>query len=260
MTQSMTRMFKQLLSVVSGISELATIRFEPTGVHLQTMDISRVCLVEVRLPDGWFETYKCPASVQLSTSLALFVKMLNCLEHGQRALLRHLERKGQQEWELELSGGEGTFPKHFGLPRFDLDDDLMDVPPPQADTDFQMDATRWAKIMNELAIFGAVVRVHCGDEGTTLSSQDVTQGTKMSCLIGLDDVESYEACDEEFAVFFPVKLLQHAASAREVACLGPTSSVTVHLTEDRPIDLEFDLGNGASARFIVAPRLDDDGE
>lgn len=258
MTYNSTTMLRRLLDVVAGISEMATIRFSPEGAHLQTMDVAHVCLVDIRLPESWFEAYKCPAATELSTSLALLVKMLGCIESGQHAWLVHAETKGQTEWRLQLSGGDTSFTKNFRVPMFDLDDQLLDVPVSEADIDFTMSSMRWAKTIDELAIFGSVMTVRCGAKGTTLTTQDMAQGTDMSCLIGLEDVESYAACDEEFVAYFPVKLLQQASAARHAACLGPNGTVLIHITEERPIELIFTLGDGAVAQFIVAPRMDED--
>ena len=258
MTNNSTNMLRKLLEVIAGFSELVIIRFSPTGMYLQTMDVARTGLVDIRIPASWFETYKCPSDVDLTTSLVLLVKMLGCIEGGQRAWLQHTEEKGQRGWDLELSGGDKTFVKKFKLPMYDLEDDLLTIPEGDPDTDFVMSSARWAKTVDEVAIFGSVVTVHCGEPGTTLSSQDTTHGVKMSCLIGLEDVDSYDAREGEFTVLFPIALLQRASAARHAACLGPTSTVTVHITEDRPIDLVFDLGDGAIARFVIAPRMDDD--
>ena len=71
-------------------------------------------------------------------------------------------------------------------------------------------------------------------------------------------MESYEGCDEEFEVNFPIKMIQKVSAARQAACLGPNGKITVHLTEERPLDLNYDLGSNATARFIVAPRMDED--
>lgn len=258
LSQNSTNMLRKLLEVVAGFSELATIRFGPTAMRLQTMDISHVCLVDICLPDSWFETYKCVSHVEMSTSLRMLVKMLGCIESGQRAWLREVDTKLGHGWELELSGGEGTFTKTFGIPQYDLEGELLELPDNDAHVDFVMNAARWAKTIDELAIFGPVLNVTCGDDGTTLHTEETTQNTKMTCLIGMDDVASYDASDDTFTVYFPIAMIQQASAARHAACLGPVAAVTVHVTEDRPIDMVFDLGNGAESRFIVAPRTDAD--
>lgn len=258
LSQNSANMLRKLLEVVADISALVTMRFTPTHMWLQTMDASHICLVDLRLTDSWFETYKCPEDVNLSTSLPMLVKMLACIETGQRAWLRTVDTKMGPGWELELSGGESTFTKTFGIPQYDLDDEALTLPETEADVDFVMSAARWAKTIDELKFFGEVLRVTCGDEGTQLHTEDTTQNVKMSCLIGMDDVSSYDACDDEFTTYYPIGPIQRSAAGRHAACLGPVATVTIHITEGRPIDMVFDLGDGAESRFIVAPRMDED--
>jgi proliferating cell nuclear antigen PCNA len=258
LSSTMTSMLKKLLEVVANVSELAVIRFSPTGAQLQTMDPTRVCLVDVHLPESWFENYKCPTACDLSTSMGVLVKVLGCAERGQNAVLRTTTSKSGEGWELVLSGGgEGTFRKEFMLPLYNLDDEVMDIPEMEADVDFVMSAGHWAKTLDELAIFGKDIKVTCGDDGTTLAAKEVESGSGMSCLIGLDDVTSYEACDETIELEFSAKLLQQTAAARHASCLGPVGDVAVHFSEGRPVDIEYQLGEGAAARFLIAPRVGD---
>ena len=251
-------MLKKILEVVASISEMGVMRFGPDGMFLQTMDLSHVCLVEINLPPDWFESYSCEERTTLTTSFGTLVKMLGCIEAGQRAWLRQGAREGDDSWELELSGSNSVFTKQFRIPQYTLDDELMQIPDSEADTDFCMPSGNWSKIVDELAMFGEIVKVHCGDKGTTLSTREQTEDVAMSCLIGLDDVESYEACDEVFEINFPIKIVQKVSAARQAACLGPNGKITVHITEGRPLDLNYDLGSNATARFIVAPRMDED--
>ena len=258
MNQNSATMLKKLLEVVANISEMGVMRLGPKGFHLQTMDMSRICLVEIRLPSEWFESYAFEEHTTLTTSFGIMVKMLGCIEAGQRAWVRKIQEKGKDEWELELSGSSSVFTKKFKIPEYTLDEELLELPEVEADTDFCMPSGNWSKIIDELSLFGQNVKIHCGEQGTTLSPREQTEDVAMSCLIGLDDVESYEGCDEEFEVLFPLGLIKRVSAARQAACLGPNGKITVHITEERPLDLNYDLGNKGSARFIVAPRMDDD--
>jgi len=265
MTNTQTRQLKRLLEVVAGISDLTTFRFSPEGMRLQTMDGSHVCLIDVQLPESWFESYKCPADVMLETSLVLVVKMLGCIEHGQRAWLMHLrEKKKDLEtdgWALWLSGGDKeTFDKDFKLPLFDLEEDLMDPPEVDTDTDIVLSCARWSKVIDELSCFGDVATFRCTDEATYVTASNQSKGTRMECKIGLDDVNEYGARDEEFSMSFPLNFLHTAAAVRQAAGLGPVQTVTVNITEGMPLITEYDLGNGASVKFYVAPRVDDNND
>jgi len=261
MTNTQTLQLKRLLEVVAGISDLTKFWFTPEGMELQTMDGSHVCMVDIWLPESWFESYKCPTAVQLDTSLVLLVKMLGCIEHGQRAWLMHLQHKdsGQKGWGLWLSGGgKETFDKDFRVPTFDLDDKLMNPPETDTDTDIVLNSGRWSKVIDELAIFGDVAGIRCTAEATYLIASDQSKGTRMECKIGLDDVDEYEACDEEFKISFPLNFMHRGAMMRQAAGMGPNNTVTINITEGMPLVTKYDLGNGGAARFFVAPRIDDE--
>jgi len=263
LTNTQAHQLKKLLEVVSGISDLTTFRFRPDGMQLQTMDISHVCLIDLWLPKSWFESYNCPEDVQLETSIVLLVKMLGCIEHGQRAWLMHLRETKKDMatdgWALWLSGGgKNTFDKDFKVPIFDLDEELMELPEVDTDTDIVLSCTRWAKLIDELSNFGNQVEVRCTAEATYLTTSDQTRGTRMECKVGLDDVDEYQACDEEFSTTFALNFMQRAAAARQAADIGPVNTVTINITEGQPLITNYDLGNGASVKFYLAPRMNDD--
>lgn len=264
MTNTQTLQLKKLLEVVSGISDLATFRFGDEGMRLQTMDGSHVCLIDIWLPESWFESYKCPANVQLETSLVLLVKMLGCIEHGQRAWLMHLQEKKDRVtdgWALWLSGGgKETFDKEFRVPLFNLDEDLMGAPDADTDTDIVVSSARWAKVIDELSNFGDVANIRCTSDATFMAASDQSKGTQMECKIGLDDVDEYEARDEEFSISFPLNFLHRAAAVRHAAGLGPVHTVTINITEGMPLITDYDLGNGASVKFYLAPRANDNSD
>ena len=258
LSQTQAAMLKKVLEVVANISEMGIMRFGPEGLFLQTMDLSHVCLVEIRVPPDWFESYMCENSTTLTPSFKMLVKMLGCIEAGQRAWLRQSLKEGDNSWELELSGSNSVFTKRFHIPQYTLDDEQLEIPVLSSDVDFCMASGNWSKIVDELSMFGEIVKVHCGEKGTTLSTREQSEDVAMSCLIGLDDVDSYDACDEEFEINFPIKFIQKVSATRQAACLGPNGKITVHITEDKPLDLNYDLGANATARFIIAPRIDDD--
>lgn len=265
MTNTQTLQLKRLLEVVSGISDLTTFRFSDEGMRLQTMDGSHVCLIDIWLPESWFESYKCPDDVQLETSLVLLVKMLGCIEHGQRAWLMHLQEKKKDlvtdGWALWLSGGgKETFDKDFKVPLFDLDEELMGVPEVDTDTDIVLSSTRWAKVIDELSNFGDVAEVRCTADATHIAASDQSKGTRMECKIGLDDVDGYEAREEEFRISFPLNFMHRAAAVRHAAAMGPSHMVTINITEGIPLITDYDLGDGASAKFYLAPRVDDNSD
>ena len=108
MSQTLATMLKKILEVVGSISEMGVMRFSPDGMFLQTMDLSHVCLVEINLPPNWFESYSCEERTTLTTSFGTLVKMLSCIEAGQRAWLRQGVREGDDSWELELSGSNSN--------------------------------------------------------------------------------------------------------------------------------------------------------
>lgn len=263
MTNPQTFQLKKLLEVVAGISDLTTFRFSPKGMQLQTMDGSHVCLINIWLPKSWFESYECPADVTLETSIVILVKMLGCIEHGQRAWLMHLQERKKDlvtdGWALWLSGGgKETFDKEFKMPTFNLDEELIEVPEVDTDTDIVLSCARWSKVIDELSNFGDVVAIRCTIESTYMTSSNQSKGTQMECKIGLDDVDDYGARDEEFRISFPLNFLHKAAAARQAAGLGPVQTVTINITERMPLITDYNLGNGASVKFYVAPRVDDD--
>ena len=59
LSQNLATMLKKILEVVASISEMGIMRFGPEGMFLQTMDLSHICLVEIKLPPDWFESYMC---------------------------------------------------------------------------------------------------------------------------------------------------------------------------------------------------------
>ena len=66
-----TGIFQNLRPFIEHLS----LMFSPNGLYLQAMDSSRVSIVELRLPSGWFDEYKCAQDIVIGLNSSILFKI-----------------------------------------------------------------------------------------------------------------------------------------------------------------------------------------
>ena len=108
------------------------------------------------------------------------------------------------------------------------------------------------KLKNQLKLFGETMDISCSEERIMLTSNSQDSG-KMAVEMKIDDLDSFAIDEgETLQVSFSLNYMQQICSCNKIA-----KEVEIKLSENYPLSVIYDLGEEASMKFYLAPKMND---
>lgn len=247
-----------ILKGLKGFSlDLIVFRMSDTGIYVQGMDNSHICLFELQLNKGDFEDFKFStkkdSSVIAVTSAAL-EKVLACYQSGQKL---DISTKGTSPTDLSFTfsgGGNGNLDKSISIPVHHADGEtLLTIPSVEYDVDITISAKSLSTVMEQLSLFGDRTTIKCNSESISFKCS----GGHGTIDISLDD-DTID--DMEYAIVEELELSQ-LYNMRFMRLLTSyvtlRKSVYVGLKDDSPLSVRYGLSDKKSyLQFYLAPCIE----
>jgi len=255
--------FTAIFQHLKLFTDAINIMFEETGIYIQTMDNTRVSIFELKIPNGWFDVYnhtgKSAISIGLSSSL-LF-KILNTRDKLQSIVVSyHPDTDDKLSIQFTCINSDktktdikGIFDKHFEIPLIDLTEEHMEIPEMDFQAEIVLPSSTFASIIQQLKLFGETIEITCNEENIMLCSNSIENG-KMFVEIKIDDVEEFSINEgESLAISYSLNYLNNICLYHKI-----TKNIQIQLCNEFPMRIYYDLGEGASIVFYLAPKINDD--
>lgn len=245
--------FHNLRTFVDNIN----IQFSNQGIHLQTMDNSRVSVFELNIPAKWFDQYLCELEdgIVLGISSNIASKILNARDKEQHIKFTY-ENSNRDHLYVEFSTENKTktiFDKNFEMPLVDMDEETLQIPEIDYTAEFSLNSSVFSSLINQLKTFGETVEISCSEENITLHSHSVDSG-KMSVEIKNDDLSEFSIVeDESLNLSFSLHYLHSICMYQKIS-----KEISIYLCDNYPLKIAYDLGEQAYIHFYLAPKMNDD--
>jgi len=270
-------LFASIFQHIKLFTEHITIHFEKHRLYIQTMDSSRVSIIEITIPNDWFDIYEHTAtsSIPIGLHAQNLYKILSTREKAQEINISFSEDTsdklyihftcGQQNTIVDVAddaSGQSIvtpsnkrpmlFDKHFEMPLMDIEFEMMNVPEMECQAEFSILSGTFANLVNQLRLFGDTLEIECSEEEILLHSLSVETG-KMTVKMDIDDLTEF-AIDEGDTLQMSFSLIH----LHNVCMYNKLSKeILVKLIRNYPLNILFDLGDGASLAFYLAPKITD---
>jgi proliferating cell nuclear antigen len=246
-------LFGSLFQHIKLFSEHVNISFTETGMYMQCMDHSHVSIMELNLPTNWFDRYECNVASTIGLSSVILFRILGAREKTQQI---HLVYSGDDSDRLMIhltSDNKNEFDKHFEMPLIDVDQESMEIPEVDYQSEISLSSQQFASIINQLKMFGDNMEFQCSEEKIMLASTSQDQG-KMFVEIEIDDISAF-AIDEgkELNLSFSLTYLHNMCLYNKLA-----KEVELKFSENYPMKLVYNLdGEEGTMVFFLAPKIND---
>lgn len=237
-----------LRSVIETIKDLylegyLTINHE--GITLQTMDPSRVSLVQCQLSASEFNVFDCREPCQLGVSFVDLYKILKCANTSDQLRLTY---NGGTILKLVFAGRTNA--------KFDLtltnpeDTSSVSIPSDIAYTyTEEMQSSEFQRVVKSLLQFTSFVNITKNKDGLNfVSGRDGTTGSHK----GSFQVPSLVPVTQDYQESFNLKYLEHFTK-----CAALSDKMTLRLKSSIPLCVACNFGEESSILFYLAPKLDD---
>lgn len=247
--------FCSLFQHIKLFTEHINITFTNEKMYMQTMDSSRVSIVEIILPHNWFQKYeiKNTSAITIGINATILYKVLNARDKQQNIQLT-LDEKDDDKLKINfLSEDKTVFDKHFEIPLMELEIEVMEIPEFESDADISLPSTYFAGIITQLQIFGDTIQFNCNEDRIDLTSLSVESG-KMKVCISIDDITSYAINEgENMDISFSLNRLHNICMYNKLS-----KEVEVLLTNNYPMKITYPLDmDEAKMIFYLAPQISD---
>jgi proliferating cell nuclear antigen len=245
-------LFTSIFQNIKVFTDHISILCKSNGIYLQTMDASRVSIIELSLPSTWFDKYSHSDNVAIGISSSILYKILNAREKSQNIQIVY-ETTTTDTLSLHFTSEEkNNFDKHFEVPLIDLEMDYMTIPPIEYVAEFTIPSGVFSGLINQLKMFGESMDISCSEEKIVLFSNSIDSG-KMSVEMNIDDLTSFSINEgEELKLSFSLNYLHNICAFNKLS-----KEMEIKLANNFPLSIIYDLSNEGFMKFYLAPKIDD---
>ena len=139
------------------------------------------------------------------------------------------------------------------MPLVDMDEETLQIPDIEYTAEFSLNSSVFASLINQLKTFGETVEIDCSEENISLHSHSVDSG-KMSVEIKNDDLSEFAIVeDASLNLSFSLHYLHSICLYQKIS-----KEISIHLCDNYPLKIVYDLGDQAYIHFYLAPKMNDD--
>ena len=256
--------FTAIFQHIKLFTDAINILFEETGVYIQTMDNTNISIFELKIPCGWFDNYchKGKNAISIGLSSSLLFKILNTRDKLQSIVVSYEPDNTEDKLSIQFSCMnndqtkaeiKGIFDKHFEIPLIDLTVEHMSIPVIDFQAEIILPSSTFSSIIQQLKLFGDSIEISCNEEKIMLCSNSSENG-KMFVEIKIDDVEEFAINEgENLLISYSLNYLNNICLYHKIA-----KNIEIKISNEYPMRIYYDLGDGASAVFYLAPKINDE--
>jgi proliferating cell nuclear antigen PCNA len=245
-----TCIFQNLRSFTENLS----IIFKPEGMYFQTMDSSRISIIELNLPNIWFDSYifTGKTDIVLGVSSNILSRILSAREKNQQI---HFIYDKDDILDIHFSSEDKTiFDKRFQCPLLDYESDVMTIPEVDYSAEFSLQSSIFSTLINQLKTFGDNLEVQCSEEQIQMKANSTETGS-MSVDIDINDLISFSIMEgENLQMSFSLKSLHQISLFKQV-----TNEIVIRLCPEYPLSIIFPINEEDTyLKIYLAPKIDID--
>ncbi|RKP26143.1 proliferating cell nuclear antigen [Syncephalis pseudoplumigaleata] len=244
---------KKLVDAVRDIVSEGNFDCNENGLALQAMDSAHVALVAMLLRPDAFEPYRCDRNMSLGISLKSLGTILRCASNDDIITLRAEDTADQLALTFESPQSDKV--SEYVLNLMDIDSEHLGIPDTSYDTVIHMSSAEFQRICRDLQQLSDSVTIDASKEGIkfTATGQLGSGQVMLRQNMNVDREEDATVIEMQQPVqlTFAVKYLSMFAKTTPLC-----NRVTLCLSKDVPLLLEYKIDEIGYIRYYLAPKVD----
>lgn len=249
--------FTSIFQNIKNITENMCVYFEKERLFIQTMDGSRVSILEVIIPSSWFDFYDCNGT-KIGLNTNIIHKILSCKDKTQTLHLEYLENDSDKLYvnmmnEMEDSK-QKVYERYFEVPLIEFDEELMEIPPVEYDAEITIPSSNFSTLIHQLKGFGDVLNIQCDEENIQFISKSTENGS-MRVEVPIEDLLGFSIVENEtLNVSFGLQYLNTICAYNKLS-----KNVVLKIHKEYPLEIEYIFDeNGGCIKYLLAPKIMED--
>jgi len=249
-------LLKRIVEAIRDLVSEANLECSEGGISLQAMDSSHVSLCALCLRSDGFAHYRCDRAVTLGLNLQNMAKMLKCAGNEDQVTLQ-CQDDGEM-LSLSFESKEQDRVSDFEMKLMDIDCENFGIPEQEYTCTVKMPSSEFQRIVRDLSVLGDTCTIAITKEGIKFSvSGDLGTGNvTLRNTAGTAEKEEDQVQIEMDAPVESTFAMRYLNLFTKATPLGGV--VTLSITPDVPIVVEYAFENMGHVRFYLAPKLDEE--
>uniref|UniRef100_A0A7S0RYP4 DNA sliding clamp PCNA n=1 Tax=Chlamydomonas leiostraca TaxID=1034604 RepID=A0A7S0RYP4_9CHLO len=248
-------LLKKLVEALKELVQEVNFDVSSSGIALQAMDSSHVCLVSFHLRADGFDHFRCDRPQNMGIHIGNLSKVLKCAGNDDIITLKADDNGDTLTLMFESEKQERI--SDFDLKLMSIESEQLGIPDQDYSAEVKMPSSEYQRICRDLASIGDTVLVSATKEGVKFS----TTGDVGTANVTLRHTQTADKPEEQtfidlhdpVALTFALRYLNNFAKATP---LSPT--VKIALTKDLPIVVEYGIGDMGYIKYYLAPKIEDE--
>ncbi|ERN09641.1 hypothetical protein AMTRI_Chr08g160360 [Amborella trichopoda] len=250
-------LLKKVLDAIKDLVTDANFDCSSTGFSLQAMDSSHVALVALLLRSDGFEHFRCDRSVSVGMNLNNMAKMLKCASNDDIITIKSDDGGDAVTFMFESPNQDKI--SDFEMKLMDIDSEHLGIPEAEYHAIVKMPSSEFATICKDLSTIGDTVMISVTKEGVRFSTKGDIGSANIVCRQNTSVDKPEEATiiemQEPVSLTFALRYLNSFTKATPLS-----SSVTISLSSELPVVVEYKIADMGYLRFYLAPKIEDEGD
>jgi len=250
-------LIKKVVDSIKDLVQDCNFDCNDSGIALQAMDNSHVALVSMMLKAEAFSPYRCDRNIALGVNLTSLTKVLRAAQSDDILTLKAEDTPDVVNLQFETSTNDRI--SEYDLKLMDIDQEHLGIPETEYAAAITMSSSEFRRICTDLAAMSESVSIDASKDGVKFSANgDIGSGSvTLRNNTTLDDKSKKDNVEinlsEPVSLTFSLKYLVNFCKATSVS-----STVTISLSNEVPLLVQYDLGSGSYLRFYLAPKIGDE--
>ena len=285
---SKIEIFTTIFQIIKSISEQISIHFTDEKLFIQTMDPSKVSVLEIAIRSSWFDFYSCQEdNLQIGINTGILHRILSSKEKTQtihfeyntenpgnedKLFVNMVEVTPAKELQINNEGNvvsppstdvssvvsknyKNVYNRYFEVPLINLENELMEIPSIDYEAEISLPSINFAILIHQLKGFGEVLNIKCNENDIQFISKSTENGS-MRVEIKIDELTGFSIIEgENINVSFSLQYINTISAYSKISKM-----VELKIRRDYPIRVDYTFGEAeeGSIKFFLSPKIGED--
>lgn len=240
-----SKTWKQIVDALATLLTEAHFLIQKDGISLIQYDSSRAAMVDLFLPAGIFQEFSCKGQHDLSLGLDELAKVSKRIA-GDDRLVFDLDET-QNRFEIKMIGqAERT----FKLQRLTPPEERTQKLTPTFEIEAEMFSDAFKQAVKDIGVVSNHMKIVASKDTLGFAGVGDTGEAEVSLKLGDDSLLYNLKAKQEATAMYALSYLTEIAKAIS------SDSLTLKMTNNKPVLLEFSIAEGGLIKFLLAPRVE----
>jgi proliferating cell nuclear antigen PCNA len=244
-------LFVSIFQTLKNCTNIVSIIFHTSYIHIQGMDKSHVCLFDLTMDEKWFDEYVNDKQLVANFDTNIFYNIISCNQDNSNLIIKYSDTD-EDNMYIDIIYNEKTlsnFDKHFKLPLVELENELFKLPDTEYDAEFAIPSKTICDVVSQMAFFGDNLNIKCSEDAVHILTNGVSG--EMLVDIPINELNEYSVVEDEIIdLSYSIQYVNKMCLTNKLS-----SDIEFSISSECPMKIKYNLGTNSYLTFFIAPKI-----